>query len=222
MKLHILLDIIQLIFPKTCFSCKDVLLSRERILCLKCYLNLPKHIGKKKKHQFNLYVNGQNYKIYCRYKYQKKSAVQKMIYSLKYKNKPHIGYYLGAELYKTISHLQDVSYIIPVPLHKRKEKIRGYNQSQILAKGMKPNIKCEVLSNILLRKEDKESQTRKSRYHRFENIEGVFFITSKKLLENKHIILIDDVFTTGATISECIKALQEINNIRISIVCLAA
>jgi|MDTG01.1.fsa_nt_gb predicted amidophosphoribosyltransferase len=98
MKLHILLDIIQLIFPKTCFSCKNVLLSRERILCLKCYLNLPKHIGKKKKHQFNLYVNGQNYKIYCRYKYQKKSAVQKMIYSLKYKNKPHIGYYLGAEL----------------------------------------------------------------------------------------------------------------------------
>lgn len=87
---------------------------------------------------------------------------------------------------------------------------------------MKPNIKCEVLSNIFLRKEDKESQTRKSRYHRFENIEGVFFITSKKLLENKHIILIDDVFTTGATISECIKALQEINNIRISIVCLAA
>lgn len=222
MKLHIFLDIIQLIFPKTCFSCNEVISSNERIFCLKCYIDLPKYIGKKNKHNFNLYVDGKNYKIYCRYKYQKKSAIQKMIYNLKYNNKPKLGYFLGAELYKTIAHLKDVNYIIPVPLHKKKEKIRGYNQSEIIAKGLIQNTQYEVLSEILLRKEDKASQTHKSRYQRFENIEGVFFIPSVKMLEGKHIILLDDVYTTGATISECIKTLQEIKDIRISVVCLAA
>ena len=84
-----------------------------------------------------------------------------MIYSLKYNNKPKLGYFLGAELHKIISHLKDVSYIIPVPLHKKKEKKRGYNQSEILAKGISQNTQYEVLSKILLRKEDKESQTHK-------------------------------------------------------------
>ena len=161
MKLHFFLDIIQLFFPKTCFSCNKVISSTERIICLKCYIDLPKYLGKKNKHKFNLYVDGKNYNIYCRFKYQKKSTVQKMIYSLKYNNKPKLGYFLGAELHKTISHLKDVSYIIPVPLHKKKEKKRGYNQSEILAKGISQNTQYEVLSKILLRKEDKESQTHK-------------------------------------------------------------
>jgi len=87
---------------------------------------------------------------------------------------------------------------------------------------MSQNTQYEVLSKILLRKEDKGSQTHKSRCRRFENIEGVFFIPSVKILEGKHIILLDDVFTTGATISECIKTLQRIKNIRISVVCLAS
>ena len=94
--------------------------------------------------------------------------------------------------------------------------------TEIIAKGLIQNTQYEVLSKILLRKEDKASQTHKSRYQRFENIEGVFFIPSVKMLEGKHIILLDDVYTTGATISECIKTLQEIKDIRISVVCLAA
>lgn len=136
-KLHLFLDIINLIFPKTCYSCKSVLVKNERVLCLKCYVDLPKHFNRQNIHQLILSVNGKNYKLYRRYKFQKKSAIQKLIYELKYNNKAYLGEYLGKEL------------------------------------------------------------------------------------ENKHIILLDDVFTTGATISECIKVLEQIRNINITIICMA-
>ena len=116
-KLHLFLDIINLIFPKTCYSCKSVLVKNERVLCLKCYVDLPKHFNRQNIHQLILSVNGKNYKLYRRYKFLKKSAIQKLIYELKYNNKAYLGEYLGKELYKNISHLQNVNYIIPVPLH---------------------------------------------------------------------------------------------------------
>jgi len=132
-----------------------------------------------------------------------------------------LGEYLGKELYKNISHLQNVNYIIPVPLHEEKLSQRGYNQSELIAKGLQKHLKCKLLNDVLVRKENTVSQTNKSRFHRFENMAGVFYLTEKKELENKHIILLDDVFTTGATISECIKVLEQIRNINITIVCMA-
>ena len=220
-KLHLFLDIIQLIFPKTCFNCKFVLIKNERILCMKCYLNLPKHIGFRKKHQINLYVRGQSYKVYARYKYQKKSIIQRMILELKYQSNRDLGFYLGTELYKSISHLENVSFIIPVTLNKVRKKIRGYNQCEIIAKGLVKHLKCKILTNCLKRIENNESQTLKNRYERFENIQGIFKLKKNNCLENKHIILLDDVYTSGATVSECIKVLKQIKNIKISIVCLA-
>ena len=129
--------------------------------------------------------------------------------------------YLGKELYKNISYLQNVNYIIPVPLHEDKLSQRGYNQSELIAKGLQQHLKCELLNGVLVRGKNTVSQTNKSRFYRFENMTGVFYLTEKKKLENKHIILLDDVFTTGATISECIKVLEQIRNINITIVCVA-
>ena len=132
-----------------------------------------------------------------------------------------MGEYLGKELYKNISYLQNVNYIIPVPLHEDKLSQRGYNQSELIAKGLQQHLKCELLNGVLVRGKNTVSQTNKSRFYRFENMTGVFYLTEKKKLENKHIILLDDVFTTGATISECIKVLEQIRNINITIVCVA-
>lgn len=132
-----------------------------------------------------------------------------------------MGEYLGKELYKNISHLQNVNYIIPVPLHEDKLSQRGYNQSELIAKGLQQHLKCELLNGVLVRGKNTVSQTNKSRFYRFENMTGVFYLTEKKKLENKHIILLDDVFTTGATISECIKVLEQIRNINIIIICVA-
>ena len=132
-----------------------------------------------------------------------------------------MGEYLGKELYKNISHLQNVNYTIPVPLHEDKLSQRGYNQSELIAKGLRQHLKCELLNGVLVRGKNTVSQTNKSRFYRFENMTGVFYLTEKKKLESKHIILLDDVFTTGATISECIKVLEQIRNIKITIVCVA-
>ncbi|MBL6664107.1 MAG: ComF family protein [Flavobacteriales bacterium] len=220
-KLHLFLDIINLIFPRTCYSCKSVLIKNERVLCIKCYVDLPKHVSRHNIHQLNLCVKGKNYKLYRRYKFQKKSVIQKLIYELKYNNKAYLGEYLGKELYKNLSHLENINYIIPVPLHEKKLSQRGYNQSELIAKGLQQHLKCELLNDVLLRSENTVSQTNKSRFHRFENMTGVFYLTKKKKLENKHIILLDDVFTTGATISECINVLEQIKNITITIVCVA-
>ena len=130
-----------------------------------------------------------------------------------------MGEYLGKELYKNISYLQNVNYIIPVPLHEDKLSQRGYNQSELIAKGLQQHLKCELLNGVLVRGKNTVSQTNKSRFYRFENMTGVFYLTEKKKLENKHIILLYDVFTTGATIGECIKVLEQIRNINITIVC---
>lgn len=222
MRLHFLLDIFQLIFPKTCFACQNVLLRNERILCLKCYLNLPKHINTKNKHQLELSVNGKNYKVYSKYKYQKKSNIQYMILHLKYNNRKDIGLLLGKELYQKVNHLKDIYGIVPVPLNPLKEKLRGYNQCIILAQGLNQKMKCKILTKNLMRVENNESQTLKTRYQRFENIDGIFTLNHKEHLEYKHIILIDDVYTSGATISGCIQVLSHVKGITISIVCIAS
>jgi len=85
-----------------------------------------------------------------------------------------LGKYLGKELYKNISHLQNVNYIILVPLHEEKLSQRGYNQSELIAKGLQQYLKCELLNGVLVRSEKKVSQTNKSRFHRFKNMAGVF------------------------------------------------
>lgn len=128
-----------------------------------------------------------------------------------------MGEYLGKELYKNISHLQNVNCTVLVPLHKNKLSQRGYNQSELIAKELQQHLKCELLNGVLVRGKNTVSQTNKSRFYRFENMTGVFYLTEKKKLESKHIIL----FTTGATISECIKVLEQIRNINITIVCVA-
>ena len=128
-----------------------------------------------------------------------------------------MGEYFGKELYKNIWHLQNVNYIIPVPLHADKLSQRGYNQSELIAKGLQQHLKCELLNGVLVRGKNTLSQTNKSRFYRFENMTGVFYLTEKKKLENKHIILLYDVLTIG----ECIKVLERIRNINITIVCVA-
>lgn len=219
MKISYLLDILQLIYPKICYSCNNVLIKNERILCLKCYLSIPKHRGDALKY---IYVEGKEYKVHSLYSYRKKGTVQLLIHQLKYKQKKHIGVYMGELLYPLLKHLKGVNYIIPVPLNKKKEKLRGYNQSEMIANGLTKLLGCKIITSALIRHENKQSQTLKTRYKRFEEIEGVFSLNEKHMLENKHVLLLDDVYTTGATIKECIKTLKRIKNIKISIASVAS
>jgi ComF family protein len=156
--------------------------------------------------------------------YKKGNQVQKILHHLKYNAGKEIGVFLGNiygnqliqnEKWKT------VDLIIPIPLHKKKEKKRGYNQSEWIAKGLSAGMKIPYNNNLLIRSDFTETQTKKSRFQRWENVKDVFQLTDIEILKNKHIIICDDVLTTGATIEAAINKLAIVSSIKISIITLA-
>ncbi|MBT4217529.1 MAG: ComF family protein [Flavobacteriales bacterium] len=147
-----------------------------------------------------------------------------MIHALKYEENKEVGIYLGEQIAYEIESSQffnSIDYIIPVPLHPKKEKIRGYNQSLYIAKGIKEILKIKIDSKSLQRKVNTESQTKKNKYSRWENVGQVFELIDKNRLSNKHILLVDDVVTTGSTLESCIETLQQTEGIKVSIVTIA-
>lgn len=216
MKLQFLWDCLELIFPRTCPSCKNITLKNEPLVCLKCQLSMPKQ----EKHSV-IYYNGKKYNVYSAYKFHRKGKIQKLIHEFKYKKHQDIGIFFAEKISPKLKELSDCKYIIPVPIHWKKQKIRGYNQSHVMAKKLADLHELEVLDNVLIRKHNSVSQTKKGRYNRFYEIEDAFVLKEGRNLENEHLILIDDIVTTGATICACIQQLEQIKNINISVLCIA-
>ena len=214
-------------YPNTCISCGKVLLEKENFLCLHCLHNLPET----RYHEFDdspltkLFmgrVQVENVGSFLFYK--KGNQVQKILHHLKYNNGKKIGSFLG-NIYGTqlIEHekWKTVDMIIPIPLHKKKEKKRGYNQSEWIAKGLSAGMQIPYSSNILIRSEFTETQTKKSRFHRWENVKEVFQLANPDALTNKHVLICDDVLTTGATLEAAIQKLQATPSVKVSVVTLA-
>jgi ComF family protein len=156
--------------------------------------------------------------------YTKGGDVRKLLYELKYYRNPKIGHYLGrcmAEELVPTGFFDGIDYIIPVPLHKKKQETRGYNQSEQLAAGISSVLGCEVLDDVLIRVKQADTQTRKGHYERWINVKDVFDYVPSRDLSGKHILLLDDVFTTGATIVACADVLKQIPDLRISVLTLA-
>ncbi|MGL5272487.1 MAG: ComF family protein [Phocaeicola sp.] len=156
--------------------------------------------------------------------YSKGGDVRKVLYELKYYKNSNIGKWLGkcmAQELIPLGFFETVDYIIPVPLHIKREKQRGYNQSLMLAQGIAAKTNIPILSNILTRTTFNETQTHKGLYERWINVQNLFSLLPQDKLNNKHILLIDDVFTTGATIVACADAFSNIKNLRISVLTLA-
>lgn len=157
-------------------------------------------------------------------KFSPKSNSAKLIYEFKYHNKPYIAYFLGVMIGRELGEVnffKDIDYIIPVPITKQRERKRGYNQSMELSKGINKITNVPITNKIIKRTSFKSSQTALNQIQRQENISGVFALDSKyHLAENKHILLVDDVITTGATTMECCRVLKQIQGIRISILSL--
>ncbi len=149
---------------------------------------------------------------------------QTLIHRLKYKGKKEVGIYLGKLLGMQLMEsefFQDANVLLPVPLHPAKLKKRGYNQSQIITAGMETVMKAKMNVNVLFRSVHTSSQTRKSRYERWENVKDIFEVRNPESLENKHIILVDDVITTGATLEACAETLLDIPGVKLSVASLA-
>jgi len=220
-------DFISLIYPKICLGCNNPLLKHEQCICSICQFHITKtnHFKTKDNNLQKLFWGKiQLNHAAALYEFVKDSPLQKMIHALKYEENKEVGIYLGKQIAYEIGEsefLKHIDYIIAVPLHPKKEKLRGYNQSMCIAKGIQEIMKTEIDSTTLQRTVDTESQTKKNKYSRWVNVGEVFQITDVEKLKNKHILVIDDVVTTGSTLESCAHTLQQIKGIKVSIVTIA-
>nr|WP_315209662.1 ComF family protein [uncultured Flavobacterium sp.] len=220
-------SIINLFFPKVCSGCSSFLLSNENVICTVCRHEIP---------LTNHHLNPENdafKKFYGRipvlhtsalFYFHKKGIVQELIHNLKYKGHEEIGAILGewyAEDLKTIKLLQSADEIIPVPLHRRKLKERGYNQVTAFGTALSSSLNIDYNDSLLIRNVYSKTQSKKNLLGRTEGIESTFDVSFTKKDHNKHFLLIDDVITTGSTLEACSRALLKIPGSKISIVCMA-
>lgn len=220
-------DLISRIYLRQCAGCGEPLLKHEEEVCNFCYINLPKTNFHKQalnpvKNIFYGRVELETVSSF--YYFQKKGSVQKLLHAIKYKGNHTLATILGNWYAEDISADQAVmqsACIIPVPLHRRKLKQRGYNQSEAFGKGLSEGLNIRLNTTLLTRAEHTASQTRKSRYERWENVEDTFEVAPDDSLKHKHVILVDDVITTGATIEACCQSLQQIEGIKINVLSIA-
>lgn len=220
-------DFLSLFFPDLCSACGRNLFKNEKVICTGCTYHLPYtgfHTDPENKVVRQLWGRFQFIQANAFLHFSKGGKVQSLMHELKYNNSPETGYRLG-ELYGntllTFEAWIMPDAIVPVPLHKRKLKKRGYNQSEHIAAGVASALNIPLETGLLVRQAETETQTRKSRYNRFENMKDAFAVKNAALFTGKHIFLIDDVITTGATFEACALALQHIEGVQLSIGALA-
>lgn len=220
-------DLAGLLFPKSCLLCGKPLHQQEEILCTTCFYKLARTNFQREAENPIIEIFSGRLPLVSATTFlffSKGGGTQQLIHKLKYKGKKEIGVYLGklfgnqlndSELFNMID------TIIPVPLHPKKEHKRGYNQSLMIVEGMAKSMKARVFPDVLYRKIYTSSQTKKSRYERWQNVKDTFEIKKGQRLEGKHVLLVDDVITTGATLEACGNKLLEIPGIKLSIASLA-
>jgi ComF family protein len=218
---------VDLIYPQLCDICNTPLANSEKIMCISCRIDIP--LTRSWNERGNAVekifwgrvpvVAAASYFFFAR-----GSKYRTLLHKLKYSGRDDIGVELGTwfgyELAKCTI-FSDIDFIIPVPLHPKKEKLRGYNQSEKICKGLSKAMKKPVDTKTLIRAEFTNTQTKKNRLERWHNVSTVFTITDANKLQNKHILLVDDVLTTGATLEACSNAILSSADCKISIATLA-
>lgn len=213
---------VSLFYPAYCLACRDSLVGNETILCSSCRLNLPET-------KFHTSSDNPVSRLFwgrlpivhatSLLFFEKGGKYQSLIHQLKYNGKKDVGKFLGVLLGRTLQNTKfnDADVIVTVPLHKTKLRRRGYNQSDIIARSISECTGQPLAENALKRKINTRSQTTRGRYARWENVEGIFECIQPDIIENKHVLLIDDVVTTGATLEAAGHAILETEGTRLSI-----
>lgn len=220
-------SLINLFFPKVCAGCKSFIGSNEYVICTLCRHELPltNHHLNPENEAFKRFYGRIPVEYVSAFLYfHKKGMVQEIIHNLKYKGHEEIGTFLGewyASDLENCAIMKDVDVIIPVPLHKKRLKKRGYNQVTNFGLALSKNFEIPLKDSILKRKVYSKTQSKKNLLGRMDGIETVFDVDFKEEDSNKHYLLIDDVITTGATLEACSKALLKIPGTKISIICMA-
>lgn len=224
---NILSDTLHLFYPHVCNGCGGDILPDKNLLCLKCIHDLP-HTG------FARYPNNPVEKYFwgrlpltaahSEFYFEKDGLIQHLIHQLKYKANTAIGTYLGELMGKSMlnsDRFNTADALIPLPLYADKERQRGYNQAAVICQGISSVMNIPVLVGNVVRRRSTETQTRKHRAERWQNVRESFGIQNRRSLAGKHLLLVDDVVTTGATLEACGQVMLQAENVTLSIAALA-
>jgi ComF family protein len=220
-------DLLSLIFPRLCYACGNHLLRNEKIICTECYILIPRtgyHLQEENPVEQLFWGRCKLERAAAFSYYTRESRIRSLIHNLKYKGIREIGFELGRIYGLTLSgsgFLEGIDLIVPVPLHDSKKRARGFNQSDLISDGLSEATGLPVGFSILERVSRSATQTRRSRYERWVNVEGIFTVTDTSSVRGKHILLVDDVITTGSTIESCTLELLRTEGVKVSAVALA-
>ncbi len=219
-------DFLSLIYPRNCLACNNLLYKHEQFICNYCFVNLPKsnfHLDNESELAKVFYGRVKLEGAGSYYVFEKSGKVQRLLHQIKYKGNKALAKQLGEWYAKTLienTEFSKADVIIPVPLHPKKLKQRGFNQSEEFAKGLSETFNIPIKHN-LVRNKFTETQTRKKKFARWENVQDKFELKNTDELKDKTILLVDDVITTGATIDACCEVLNKAANVKISVLSLA-
>ncbi len=226
-RISIFHSLLHLFFPKTCCGCGTVLLSENILFCIYCQASMPVTC-------FEFFPTNPIEKIFwgrvvveaasAHLYFTTGSSVQRSLHLLKYKGKKEIGIYFGKCMSTALIHsrrFSECEMIIPLPLFAEREKKRGFNQATLIATGLSLQLKIPVVEDVVVRVKRTDTQTHKSRIQRWKNMESTFEIREPLKIMGRHVLLVDDVVTTGASLEACARVLQNIPGVKISIACLA-
>jgi ComF family protein len=219
-------NFIELFFPRLCIACSNPLFVHESNLCDLCLYHLPRtNFEKDQNNPVAQLFCGRVHIEYATsyFYYNKGSRYQQILHQLKYQGKKEIGFELGKIFGKEILHsvFSEVQLIVPIPLHRSRQRQRGYNQAEWIAMGLAESLGKPLENNSVTRISASSTQTKKGRYDRWTNVEGIFKASIPDNLVNRHILLVDDVVTTGATLESCASAILSLENTKVSIATLA-
>lgn len=221
--------VLHLLFPHICTGCGSDILHEESVLCMRCIDAMPET-------NFELHSNNPVEKTFwgrlplagatAQFYFTKESLMQHLMHQFKYKHNKDLGLQFGRIMGEQLkkSGRFEVDALIPLPLFPAKEKRRGYNQATVLCEGIAEAMKIPVLDKIISRPQHTETQTKKGRIERWKNMEGKFILADADAIKNRHLLLVDDVVTTGATLEACGNELLKAENVRLSLatLCIAS
>ncbi|MCH5715812.1 ComF family protein [Niabella hibiscisoli] len=216
-------SLLQLFYPHLCAGCGSDTLPPSSQLCIKCIHALPlSGFEKQTDNPVEKILSGriEFEKATAQLYFTKHSSLQHIMHAFKYKSNKDLGHQLGLIMGNHLwqSHrFEEVDALIPLPLHKSKKRKRGYNQAEVLCNGIAEIMSIPVVTDAVIRPDATETQTKKNRTDRWKNMEGKFALANKNLIENKHVLLVDDVITTGATLEACGQELLQVSGVKLSI-----
>ena len=222
-------DLVELFYPNVCLACSEKLLKGEAVLCFKCRRELPGNEfwndaenAMAKRFWGRVELQG----VAALFRFQKDGDVQQLLHQLKYYGRQDagefIGKMIGGLMLQPGSVIKDVDIIVPVPLHWKRKRSRGYNQCDSIARGISETIKVPWTDSALERVQENISQTGKNRFDRWYNVAEIFAVRDAEQLKNKHVLLVDDVMTTGATAEACLQKIIAVEGVKVSFVAAAA